>query len=63
MRLCMVQMGSQSLLRVESVVAEHQRIVDRISAGDTEGAVVALMDHLSFGQARLLDSTAVGSAT
>lgn len=63
MRLCMVQMGSQSLLRVESVVAEHQRIVDRISVGDTEGAVVALMDHLAYGQARLLDATAVGAAT
>lgn len=59
MRLCMVQMGSQSLLRVEAVVAEHQKIAERISAGDEEGAVLALADHLSFGQARLLDSTAL----
>jgi DNA-binding GntR family transcriptional regulator len=62
MRLCMVQMGSQSLLRVESVVSEHRAITDRIADGDVEGAAEALTAHLTHGQARLLDSAQVHAA-
>lgn len=58
MRLCMVQMGSE-LLRPKAIAAEHRQILDRIAAGDPEGAVLALNDHLRLAEGRRLPSLKV----
>lgn len=46
MRLCMAQIQTYSLTRAGVIHAEHQAIVDRIEAGDAEGAALAVTAHL-----------------
>jgi DNA-binding GntR family transcriptional regulator len=54
MRLCMIQMGSGSLLRSSQVLEEHAAILDRIQAGDVDGALAKLQQHLHAGEARFM---------
>jgi DNA-binding GntR family transcriptional regulator len=54
MRLCMIQMGSGSLIRSSQVLEEHAAILDRIKAGDVEGALATLQHHLHAGEARFM---------
>jgi DNA-binding GntR family transcriptional regulator len=54
MQLCMVQMHSESTLKGSAIVHEHEVLTRLIEAGDADGAVDALVDHLDRGEARLL---------
>jgi DNA-binding GntR family transcriptional regulator len=54
MRLCMAQMQSRDLLRAPAIATEHQRILKEIAAGNADGAVEALGEHLSLAQSRLV---------
>lgn len=54
MRLCMAQMESRKLLRAPVIVAEHDRIIEEISAGNADGAVAALVYHLRRAEDRLV---------
>jgi DNA-binding GntR family transcriptional regulator len=54
MRLCMIHMGSESLRQSPQVLEEHAAILDRIQAGDVEGALATLRQHLYAGEARLM---------
>lgn len=51
-RLCMTRVQSLELLDTARIAAEHAAILERIEAGDPEGAATALDGHLS--QAREL---------
>jgi len=53
-RLCMAQVQGQRLVSVDSIHAEHERILDRIEAGDADGAVEELRGHLERAQERLV---------
>jgi DNA-binding GntR family transcriptional regulator len=46
MRLCMAQVQAHHLLRPEEIVAEHELILERVAAGDGEGAAAAGVAHL-----------------
>ncbi|TAJ47067.1 MAG: GntR family transcriptional regulator [Herbiconiux sp.] len=52
-RLCMSQVQGRSLLAVERIAAEHDEILARLAAGDAEGAVEVLAEHLGRASARL----------
>ncbi len=52
-RLCMSQVQGRSLLAVERIAAEHDEILERLAAGDGEGAVAVLEGHLGRASARL----------
>lgn len=62
MRLCMAQMQSKHLLRGGPIAAEHRRILDCITAGDPDGAVAALVEHLAMAERRLLAGSARAKA-
>lgn len=47
MRLCMAQVQSHGLLKASTIAAEHAAILDRIEAGDVDGAARAMDEHLS----------------
>jgi DNA-binding GntR family transcriptional regulator len=53
MRLCMVQMQSRHLLSGAVIAAEHDLILERIAAGDPDGAVAAVTQHLHNAERRL----------
>lgn len=46
MRLCMAQIQTYGMTRAGIIHAEHQAVVERIEAGDGEGAVRAVAAHL-----------------
>ncbi|WP_420881582.1 GntR family transcriptional regulator [Rhodococcus sp. (in: high G+C Gram-positive bacteria)] len=52
-RLCMVQVQGKHLLTTSSIVAEHQQILDALSAGDGGRAVAVLTEHLGRARERL----------
>ena len=52
-KLCMSQLQGQQLLSPTVIAADHQGILDRIGAGDSEGAVTALDEHLERARDRL----------
>lgn len=54
MRLCMAQMQARKLLVPHCIADEHEAIIAAIAAGDVEGAVTAMVDHLNQAQHRLL---------
>ncbi len=51
--LCMSRVQEASLLPNELIVAEHGAILDRLAAGDGEGAVAVLSAHLERASERL----------
>lgn len=53
-RLCMSQVQGKSLLSVESIAGEHERLLELIEQGDAEGAVELLEVHLSRARERLV---------
>ena len=53
MRLCMAQVQASGLLRASTIAAEHAAIVERIEAGDADGAAKAMRDHLTRGRDEL----------
>jgi DNA-binding GntR family transcriptional regulator len=54
MRLCMAQMNYRRLLDAPAIAAEHKHILEQIAAGDPEGAVAALEEHLRRAENRLV---------
>jgi DNA-binding GntR family transcriptional regulator len=54
MRLCMAQMNYQRLLHAQVIAEEHTVILREIAAGNPEGAVAALEEHLRQAENRLL---------
>ncbi|WP_197519819.1 GntR family transcriptional regulator [Pseudonocardia sp. HH130630-07] len=56
--LCMAQVQGRQLLSPELVVAEHERIVELVEAGDGDGAAQLLDEHLA--RARELLAGALG---
>lgn len=52
-KLCMSQIQGQQLLSPAVIAGDHQSILDRIEAGDEEGAVRVLNDHLDRARERL----------
>jgi DNA-binding GntR family transcriptional regulator len=54
MQLCMVQMGSQRLLRVGTIADDHQEIMEALTAADPEAAVAAMQRHLDEAEDRLV---------
>jgi DNA-binding GntR family transcriptional regulator len=54
MRLCMAQMSYRRLLQAPAIAEEHERILEEIAAGNPEGAVGALADHLQRAENRLV---------
>jgi DNA-binding GntR family transcriptional regulator len=68
MRLCMAQLRTQRLLPPEEIAAEHELILERVAAGDAEGAAAAGVAHLDRACTELAqhldqDSGAAGSGT
>lgn len=57
-RLCMAQVQGRSLLGVKQIADEHQEILDRIAAGDHNGAVDCLRGHLGRASDRLAETIA-----
>jgi len=53
MRLCMAQMNYRRLLDASAIAVEHKRILEEIAAGNPEGAVAALTEHLRLAENRL----------
>ncbi|WP_345472202.1 GntR family transcriptional regulator [Glutamicibacter ectropisis] len=62
-RLCMTQVQDATLLNTADIAAEHARLLEKIIAGDQEGAAEVLAQHLSNASTRLaehLDSLSAG---
>jgi DNA-binding GntR family transcriptional regulator len=57
MRLCMAQMQSQHLLSAAIIAQEHREIIDAITVGDPDAAVVAVTQHLHNAERRLFPGT------
>lgn len=53
MRLCMTQMQARRILSDKPIIEEHERIIDRIAAGDPDGAARELRQHLRNAELRL----------
>lgn len=54
MRLCMAQMNYQRLLHAPVIAEEHTVILREIAAGNPDGAVAALEEHLRQAENRIL---------
>jgi DNA-binding GntR family transcriptional regulator len=54
MRLCLAQMNYRHLLDAPAIALEQKRILEQIAAGNAEGAVAALTEHLRLAENRLL---------
>jgi DNA-binding GntR family transcriptional regulator len=55
-KLCMLQLQGQRLLSPAVIAADHQSILDHIAAGDEEGAVTVLDQHLERARDRLVSA-------
>ncbi len=53
-RLCMVRVQSLHLLDTELILAEHQKILELIEAGQGEAAAELLDEHLGRARERLV---------
>ena len=53
-RLCMVHVQGRALLPSELIHVEHERILQCIREGDTEGVSAALAEHLTRARERLV---------
>jgi DNA-binding GntR family transcriptional regulator len=62
-RLCMAQVQAHRLLRPEEIVAEHELILERVAAGDTEGAASAGVAHLDRACTKLTQHLDQASGT
>ncbi|WP_040168165.1 GntR family transcriptional regulator [Microbacterium gorillae] len=60
MRLCMSRTQRADLLSVADITAEHAALLSRIAAGDAEGAVSVLREHLGRARTRLVAHVAAG---
>ncbi|NKG19959.1 GntR family transcriptional regulator [Paeniglutamicibacter terrestris] len=60
-RLCMTRVQSLELLDSAKIASEHATILERIAAGDPEGAAIALDEHLA--QARELLAAEIEQAS
>jgi DNA-binding GntR family transcriptional regulator len=56
MRLCMAQMNYRRLLHADVIAEEHKLILREIAAGNPDGAVAALEDHLRQAEGRIIPS-------
>lgn len=56
MRLCMAQMNYQRLLDAQVIAEEHKVILREIAAGNADGAVAALEEHLRQAEHRIVPS-------
>src|SRR5689334_21136985 len=54
MGLCMFQIQCRQLQRSSVEATEHCRVLDRVEAGDADGAALALTEHLTRAENRLL---------
>jgi DNA-binding GntR family transcriptional regulator len=54
MRLCMAQMNYRRLLHAPAIADEHKLILDQIAAGNPDGAVAALEEHLRKAENRIV---------
>lgn len=54
MQLCMVQMGSQRLLRVGTIADDHQEIMEALATANPEAAAAAMQRHLNEAEDRLV---------
>ncbi|MGO1316951.1 MAG: GntR family transcriptional regulator [Cellulomonadaceae bacterium] len=52
-RVCMAQVQGRSLLPTTLIHAEHARLVELVAAGDGDGAVALLEEHLARARERL----------
>ncbi len=52
-RLCWSQIEGQQLFSSDLMCQEHEKLLEFISAGDTDAALVALADHLGRSRERL----------
>ncbi|TXK18680.1 GntR family transcriptional regulator [Homoserinibacter sp. GY 40078] len=52
-RMCMAQVQGRRLIPVDQILDEHRRIVELVAAGDGEGAVALLAEHLGRAEERL----------
>lgn len=62
MRLCMAQMNYRRLLDAPAIAVEHKRILVEIAAGNPDGAVAALTEHLRLAENRLVPTLESASA-
>lgn len=60
-RLCMAQVQGRRLVSVDTILEEHERILDHLAAGDAEAAVAELDGHLGRAGRRLADAAGAGA--